>query len=312
MKNIIFVGGAGRSETTYLAHALSKFDLISTGVESQWLSELLKLDLPNTEWVHFVQNHWKVDTSPRKVSSAQWEELSKIASDKNISLFCSKLLSFLAKDDLPFIVDHTPTNIVNYQLLVEHFPKAKFLHIIRDGRAVFASLKNVKWGANTPFAAANYWARFLAHGFVAKSLNMNNNYREVQYEKLLRDSDEIRSIVSWVSENSKVDSVDDELLSKNDVVTEIPKHTKSQHSLVNKGPQVSRINAWENDLSIKEVKSFENQVGYLLQFYGYDLKVQKNAYINRSYRVLMEFKEVLFSMLINPILNAFRTKGKHL
>ncbi len=313
MKNIVFVGGAGRSGTTYLAHALSKFDHISTGVESQWLSELIQLDLPHSQWVSFAQKHWKVTTSPRKVTSSQWDELSSIAAKSDIRSFCSKLLSFLAKKGVPLVVDHTPANIVNFKILSATFPQAKFLHIIRDGRGVFASLKNVMWGANTPFAAAEYWARFLAHGFMAKSLSNSDQYREVHYEKLLEDPNEIIDIVKWLSSSIvNNEKLVQKTLDVQEAQTEVPKHTQGQHALVNKGPQTSRINAWKKDLSKKEIKVFEKHVGNLLSFYGYELEEENNVYISRKYRLRMEAKEFFMGSIINPIRNVIRTRSRHL
>lgn len=313
MKNIVFVGGAGRSGTTYLAHALSKFEHISTGVESQWLSELIQLDLPSKEWVAFSKKHWKVTTSPRQVIDSQWDELSTIAAKSDIESFCSTLLGFLAKKDVPLVVDHTPANIVNFRILSESFPKAKFLHIIRDGRGVFASLKNVMWGANTPIAAAEYWARFIAHGFVAKSLGSEDQYKEVHYEKLLQDPNEIIEIVKWLGDESvTAENFIQVAASEEGVHTEVPKHTQAQHALVNKGPQTSRINAWKKELSVKEIKVFEKHVGNLLSFYGYKLEEKNNAYISRKYRLRMQAKEFFKGAIINPIRNILRTGSKHL
>lgn len=310
-QNIVFVGGAGRSGTTYLAHALSKFESISTGVESQWISELLKQDVPNNEWVPFVKKHWKVSTSPRKISIDQWEELTVISKENVISQFCYKLLGFLAENESSIIVDHTPSNIVNFKILSENFPEAKFLHIIRDGRGVFASLKKVVWGPNTAFAAAEYWVRFLAHGFIAKSLSSEGQYREVRYEKLLKDPSEINNIYSWVVGDLSATNNLNPNTKKVYTDIEIPSYAKTQHALVNMGPKLSRIDAWKNELCKKEIAAFEKIAGNFLTNFGYVLEHENNEFVSRKYRLYMSTKEYLVGSVINPLRNFIRTKGKH-
>lgn len=310
--NIVFVGGAGRSGTTYLAHALSSYNHISTGTESQWLNELIQLDLPPEKWLNFVQNHWKVKYSPKKLSGKEWDDLSKIALNKDKSTFCFLLLFYLSGRKL-ITIDHTPSNIINYKLLSDTFPKAKFLHIIRDGRGVFASLKNVKWGPNSPYKAADYWIRFLAHGLIAKSLSSRNMYKEVFYEQLIADPLELKKIVDWLGEDI-TESLNKsfKMSTSNKQKIEVPNYTKTQHALVNQGPNFSRIDAWRNELTLGEIKSFEKRAGKLLSHYNYTLECENNISISRPYRFLFETKEYILSCLINPIRNILRTRGKHL
>ncbi len=311
MTTIIFVGGTSRSGTTYLAHALARFENISTGVESQWLTELITADLNTSEWVNFVQNHWKVRTSPRQPTIEQWEELNIIAANGDLGKFCERLLLYLAKDNVDFIVDHTPGNIINHPELKENFPNAKFIHIVRDGRAVFSSLKNVKWGPNTPIEAANFWLRFIAHGLLAERNLDSQIFRQVKYESLLADPNEILNTVGWALGESGtiVEGTASSPKIKAQTKTEVPRHTKGQHAMVNDAPNVNRIDAWKSTLSISEIAAFESRAHTLLTHFGYDIEHYPKKIPGRGYIAKMQIKEVIVGVIINPIRNAIRTRG---
>jgi hypothetical protein len=61
-------------------------------------------------------------------------------------------------------IDHSPRNIWHGLSLLRRFPQAKFVHVIRDGRAVAASVMPLDWGPNTVSEAASYWATRIALG----------------------------------------------------------------------------------------------------------------------------------------------------
>lgn len=62
--------------------------------------------------------------------------------------------------------DKIPWYLLQMPLILEMFPKAQFVHIIRDGRDVALSLFNRKqdFGVYNIFRAAEYWAIYLERG----------------------------------------------------------------------------------------------------------------------------------------------------
>ena len=50
--------------------------------------------------------------------------------------------------DFKYWVDHTPVNLKFFMHLVKHYERAKFIHIVRDGRAVASSVIPLEWGPN--------------------------------------------------------------------------------------------------------------------------------------------------------------------
>jgi hypothetical protein len=66
-------------------------------------------------------------------------------------------------------VEHSPSNSPYFDSLASLFPKARFLHLVRDGRAIAASVMPLDWGSNTIEEAAHGWVEDLAYGFLASS-----------------------------------------------------------------------------------------------------------------------------------------------
>jgi hypothetical protein len=66
-------------------------------------------------------------------------------------------------------VDHTPENVRFASTLFELFRDAKLVHIVRDGRAVAASIMPLPWGPNRIEPAALYWIQHVGQGLAAEA-----------------------------------------------------------------------------------------------------------------------------------------------
>src|SRR3990172_2465569 len=83
--------------------------------------------------------------------------------------------------------DKTPSYVLNIPMLARLFPEARFVHIIRDGRDVALSLRDVQFGPGDIREAALLWKRSVKRGMRAGRQLGRGRYREVQYEELLDD-----------------------------------------------------------------------------------------------------------------------------
>jgi hypothetical protein len=90
------------------------------------------------------------------------------------------------------IVDKDPANTTRVASILELFPHARVIHVIRDGRDVVASLLRASrgwgrsWAANTAESAAAIWVDAVQAGCAAAMLTPA--YLEVRYEELLGDA----------------------------------------------------------------------------------------------------------------------------
>jgi hypothetical protein len=88
-----------------------------------------------------------------------------------------------------FSGDKTPDGVLTMRLIADLFPEVRFLHIIRDGRAVALSLLQTEWGAKTIEDAAYYWRSRVRAGRRAGRAIGPDRYREVRYEDLVSQPD---------------------------------------------------------------------------------------------------------------------------
>lgn len=84
--------------------------------------------------------------------------------------------------------DKTPGSVIHIGLLGSLFPEAKFVHIIRDGRAVALSyLERPEWGPNNMAEAANHWKSRVNRGREAGRALGPERYLEARYEDMVDD-----------------------------------------------------------------------------------------------------------------------------
>jgi hypothetical protein len=80
--------------------------------------------------------------------------------------------------------EKSPQHVQQLPLLREVFPSAKFIHVIRDGRASAASLHR-RW-RRSPYLSVYRWKNVVRAGRL-EGQRMPGQYLEVQYEQLTRD-----------------------------------------------------------------------------------------------------------------------------
>jgi hypothetical protein len=126
---LIFVGGAARSGTTLVQNMLDCHPDILGGPEFLHLQQIIKL-----------RKHLNVSIDK------EWIDLycSKDQLDDHVAVFIESLLMPLAdQHGVRYLSEKTPENVLIFPELMEIFPGACFINIIRDPRAVIASMLKV-------------------------------------------------------------------------------------------------------------------------------------------------------------------------
>jgi hypothetical protein len=155
---LIFVTGASRSGTTMLARMLGAHSAIMTFNElhyfgSLWdpfdsdkaVSEHQLSDLAATLLARETNGLW--GGRPTEVERAWGWRLVKGLTEKESTpagLFAAALCRLAQDAGCTFACEQTPRNIFYARRLLELYPEAHVIHIVRDPRAVLASQKN-RW-----------------------------------------------------------------------------------------------------------------------------------------------------------------------
>jgi len=181
----VFIIGAGRSGTTWLHLMLGSHPLIATGQETQIFENYLKalyerwceeLDFPESENVrkHGISS-W--------IDEAQFIDLLRQFSDGVLENVIT------TKPGASIILEKSPNSSFNTDLMLKCYPKGIFIHLVRDGRDVCASMLAAKsgwgreWAPDCAEDAAKYWKKSVNGARALKAHDAN--YFEVRYEDLL-------------------------------------------------------------------------------------------------------------------------------
>jgi hypothetical protein len=193
-----------------------------------------------------------------------------------------------------FWVDHTPSNIKNADALLGLFPEAKFIHIVRDGRGVAASIMPLDWGANTIDRAARSWSRRLSQYLSIESLLGDERIIRIGFEDLVRHPEAtMKKICRFLAIDFQPDMV------RGSGFT-VPNYTVKQHSLVGKAPDPGEADVWEKALDPRQIEIFENIAGKMLSSLGYPLRYGERAKkMTMKEQVVANLEEIIKREVIN-------------
>lgn len=97
--------------------------------------------------------------------------------------------------------EKTPAHVFHTDLILEVFPKAKFVHIIRNGRDVVKSLLNVHWGPKEITWSTSRWRDSVKAGLQAREKWGSEVVYEIRYETLISQTEEcVASLCDFLGE----------------------------------------------------------------------------------------------------------------
>ncbi len=254
----VFIAGCDRSGTTMLGDILGATAASFATPESQWIHTLSRRlhrrvfadPAAAVAWLRadFRFAVWELD-----LPAAEFEALVDL--DDTAQTVCAVLRAYVERNvpekaGADVWVDHTPDNFKHYPVLRALFPDARYVHIVRDGRAVFQSVRNLDWGPNNAYSGSRHWAERLDEAMGVEMAEQDNCLR-VRYEDILADP------AATISEICRFAGLDysEQMLEGGGLI--LPEFTRGQHQLVGRRPDASRVDAWRSKLSPREITVFE-------------------------------------------------------
>jgi hypothetical protein len=181
----IFVIGSSRSGTTWLQHQMALHRAVCTS------PELAVFDQYVSTWLQA----WAKEAKHQR--ERRWDrglpylfELDRTVLDEFLQLFLAHVYGAVAdsKPGATHILDKTPEYSLHVDEIAQLVPRARFIHLIRDGRDVVTSHLDVSrshgWGHANAARATALWKQYVhaARGAAAYS----GRYLEVRYEAMSR------------------------------------------------------------------------------------------------------------------------------
>jgi len=181
-RQLIFMGGCPRSGMTLLRRLLAMHSRIHCG--------------PDTGLPPSLAMQWNAFASNLGDLHQKDFDLDREAVRANMAELMTGLIATPIKD-APHkrLVEKTSLNVIAFTALAELMPGARFIHVVRDGRDVAASLLQRDWRnpqgqrfphTTAPAAALKYWTDLTGLGLQADQKLGSTRILRVRYEDLVR------------------------------------------------------------------------------------------------------------------------------
>lgn len=193
-KNPIFIVGAPRSGTTLLRSVLDAHPNICCPTWETGLFDRMNL---------FVTGDFERPRGSTKGAEANFCTLERqvvIGWMRDASYALMDLL--VGQSGKPRWGEKTPAHVFHMRLILDVFPGAQFVHIIRDGRDVVKSLQNVEWNPGDVRWSVGRWMDSVSAGRTAGASLRPDQYLEVRYEELTSTPEQtLKRICEYLNED---------------------------------------------------------------------------------------------------------------
>jgi hypothetical protein len=156
--------------------------------------------------------------------------------------------------------DKTPELLFYIPQLLQVFPDAKFLHIVRDARSNAFSLNKRQY--KDMRLAAQYWKEINGKGLVMQHILGRDQYRMFNYEEVVqRPEENFRAICEFLGIEFEQGMLD---LAQNEA-------TQKENAYVAGTIDASKIHKWKERMTEGQIRMVEQICGDLMDQLGYTL-----------------------------------------
>ena len=297
----VFIGGHPRSGTTLLGDLIgSHSDCICTPESQFKISVYRRQNLQGNDVLdirkaaELIGKHWRFRIWGVDIAEIPYSEIHSYR-----DLILGIVKAYANKFSGPHAgmwIDHTPANIQYTDILAELFPAARFIHLVRDGRAVAASIIPLDWGANTIDRAAYSWMEYISCGIAAEASLGDERILRVRFEDLIQQPhNTLERICLFLNLRYQPRMMQGGGF-------RVPGYTAGQHSLLGKEPDAQRAHAWGKKLASRQIEIFESIAGELLSSLGYPLIFGNSA---RKMNLMDKIVSGIQEMYKGKIMNKF-------
>lgn len=265
----LFIIGSPRSGTTMLQVLIGEHPKVATTVE------LTLYRMYVAPWLRMWDEEKRTSESGRWHQGLPfvWEraELAEFLREFTERVY-RKLLA--SKPGATHVLDKHPPNAMHIGVIREFWPRARFIHIIRDGRDVACSMvaaaRKVGFGKTDIAGAAIEWRDYVLAA--REAAKFGGDYLEVRYETLLRDGAPAYGPIldfcgleytpEWLAATIEANTFDKMKAARR---TGDPRVTGATGHY-----RAGQAGGWRSEISLREGFEFERRAGDLLRELGYE------------------------------------------
>lgn len=261
-RRFVIIVGAPRSGTTWLHRMIAEHQQVAAvEPELTWFSRYLAPALANfeREKQHMDKGDWQqglpVLFTPEEMMHGL-RELTGVVYERVLR----------TRPGATHILDKHPNYANHMDAIARVLPDARFIHIIRDGRDVAASMisaaRREHFGAGEAAGAAADWDRFTRNAMRAGTALGPQRYMEVRYEELMRDDGTLLGGIFRFMDLPLQDGQAKGIVERN-------AFGRKSFSAADPGRQAHPERTWRDRLNLHERHQFDRVAGRLLQELGY-------------------------------------------
>jgi protein-tyrosine sulfotransferase len=249
----IVIGGTPRSGTTLVRRILDRHPSLCCGPETSILLPAgMRLDQVATAYA------WPVDDLRTMMAQSP-------SQGAFVDAFASR---YRRQRGRPRWAEKTPLNVLSFDWVLERFPDARLVHVVRDGRDVVCSMRqhpDRRWvdGVEVkelrPQPVDAYMRRWVRDTEAGIGRRGDPRYVEVRYEELVADPERVMRDLLEALDEPWVPEI---------LVERTPKGGKPAHA----GSRITTtsVGRWREDLSTDEQRRVQAIGGTLLARLGYE------------------------------------------
>ncbi len=279
MDRPIFIVGSARSGTTLLQRMMRSHSRISSPTgESHFFIPLYKNresygDLSNVDNVkHILEEMRRINREfveeDLKGIDFNTDTLAQQLVTENKSSIVEIISSIMEKNALgegkERWLEKTPYYVLNIKTILEMFPDAQFINIIRDGRDCALSMLQRKNDLNifNVYHAATIWKQYVDTAQQAAEHLNNEQYFELRYEDLINSPEKkLRDICLFINENFESSMVN----------FQKSKDPNSKTPMLGKPVQKKNSEKWRKGMSGWDTSIFESIASETLKKNNYPI-----------------------------------------
>jgi len=274
----IFIVGMPRSGTTLLRTLLSAHRAIAITPETHFLSELVPrfrmMDLSNTDnfdkfWDAFSRSAFMLrsqldpDETKERILASGLVDYRKV--------FTTVLAIYAESRGKKRCGEKTPGHYQYIDVLLRWYPQAKVIFVLRDPRAVVASLLEVHWAPKSAYANAQNWNRSCS---ILEQWSSDPRVLCLMYESLVTNTEhELRTVCEFVGEDwdpAVLDPANCDMNDENDVdVKTALAWSKAFLKSVCRPISTASVDKWRATLSSHQTAIIEHVTRDKMIMHGY-------------------------------------------
>lgn len=268
-----FIVGCGRSGTTLLQILLDTCPNIAIPPESFLFARFSRIFGAYGDLRHEKNLRRFVEDLLSDARIREWKlrvtvaDFCKEVKDFSIRGVLSVLFGFYAQQERKSRWgEKTPYHAFYLSQIKAVFRDAKIIHLVRDGRDVAASYKEIWFGPTSAASAAALWRKYINIFQEFKRTAKPDDYLEIKYEDMVANPQEsVDRISRFLNEDSY------------DVQTSLPESDRRRfylnisghHQSLSEPISKNKTGMFKQKLKPREVEMFESVAGRELELYGY-------------------------------------------